>query len=55
MRARSSAQRYKGFDSHLHVTVTATQRDKLVALAKRQGVPLSQFVRGVIDDLEGVK
>ncbi len=55
MRARSTAQRYQGFDSHLHVTVTAGQRDKLMALAKREGVSLSQFVRALIDGLEGVK
>ena len=43
---------YKGHDSHIHVTVTAKQRAKLLALAKRTGVSISVQVRGMIDDLE---
>ena len=46
---------YKGHDSHIHVTVTAEQRAKLLALAKRAGVTVSVQVRGMIDDLEVAK
>jgi len=45
----------KGLDSHIHVTVTARQRAKMVRLAKRAGLSLSKYVRSVIDDLESVR
>ena len=42
----------KGLDSHIHVTVTARQRAKMVRLAKRAGLSLSKYMRKVIDEWE---
>ena len=49
---KSTAQRYRGHDAHVHVTVTKAQRAKLQAQAKRTGCSLSVLVRGMIDDME---
>ncbi len=51
-RSPNKGPAYKGHDSHIHVTVTATQRAKLLAASARQGVSISVLVRGIIDGLE---
>ena len=51
-RPKGKGPTYKGHDSHVHVTVTAKQRAKLLAQAKRAGVSISVQVRGMIDDME---
>jgi len=43
---------YKGLDSHLHVTISAKQELKVRKLAKRAGLSLSAYMRGVIDELK---
>ena len=49
---KSTAQQYKGFDSHLSVTITRTQRAKLDRKAAKTGASLSVLVRRLIDDME---
>ena len=53
-RAQSKAQ-YKGFDHHIHVTVTASQNSKLKRLAKRRHLSISAVVREIIDGVEVAK
>ena len=43
---------YKGHDSHVHVTVSERQAAKVRRLAKRAGLGLSAYMRGVIDELK---
>ncbi len=50
-RPKGKGPAYKGHDSHIHVTVTATQRAKLLAASARTGVSISVIVRGLIDDM----
>ena len=55
MSRKQSAAAYKGLVGHVHVTVTKQQAVKVRRLAKRAGLSLSEYMRGVIDDLEGSK
>ena len=55
MSKAQSLAAYKGFNAHLHVTVTKEQREKFVALARRKHLSLSELMRKMVDDLEVVK
>lgn len=50
-RSPNKGPKYKGHDSHIHVTVTAKQRSKLLAASARKGVSISVIVRALIDDM----
>jgi len=49
-RVQSRAQ-YKGFNFHLHVTVSEAQRLKVIRLARVEHLGLSEYMRTVIDGL----
>ena len=49
-RAQGRAQ-YKGFNFHLHVTVSEAQRLKVIRLARGQHLGVSEYMRTVIDGL----
>ena len=48
----SKAAQFRGFNNHIHVTVSAAQAAKLRAKASKTGTSLSVLVRGLIDDME---
>lgn len=52
MKAGNKSKQFRGFDKHIHVTVSAAQRDKLLRKAAKTGAPISVLVRGMIDDME---
>lgn len=54
-RTKHQGPSFKGFDSHVHVTVSEAQRLKVQRLAKRAGLSLSKYMRSVIDDLESTR
>ena len=51
MRNKNKGPAYKGHDSHIHATVSAEQRAKVLGLAKREGMSISEFMRRTIDEL----
>lgn len=51
-RAKHPGPVYQGFDAHLHVTVSISQLIKVKKLAKREGVNVSELMRGVINELK---
>ncbi|GAG29306.1 unnamed protein product [marine sediment metagenome] len=55
MRSKNKGPAYKGHDSNIHVTVTSQQRAKVLDLAKREGLSISEFMRRTIDGMEVAK
>ncbi len=51
----SRAKQFRGFDQHIHVTVSAAQAAKLRAKADKSGASISVLVRGMIDDMKVTK
>lgn len=51
-RSKNRGPSPKGLHGHVHVTTTEKQAAKVRRLAKRAGLNLSEYMRGVIDELK---
>ena len=55
MKAGTKSNAYRGFDKHIHITVSDAQRAKLLRQAAKSGAPVSAIVRRLIDNMEVAK
>lgn len=52
MRNKNQGPNFKGHNSHIHITVTSSQRALVLANARKAKQSISVYMRGVIDNLE---